>query len=263
MKNLTLRQRLCKSGFTTLGALFLSLVIVASGFAVPLPGGTLDPLTIPKYVTPLVIPPVMNDTLPDNNKQDNDYDIAVRQFQQQILPGGVWNTLNGRADMFPPTTVWSYGPKEDPAPDSTLLGGGPGIAPAPNSQFNYPAYTVENTTNATTTVDWINDLKDPDTGDFLPHILAVDQTLHWANPEADCVDNTLRTDCRGTSQDRYTGPVPIVTHVHGAHVGPESDGYPEAWWLPAASNIECVTADVAAKDFTCLLYTSPSPRDRS
>jgi len=28
-----------------------------------------------------------------------------------------------------------------------------------------------------------------------------------------------------------------VTHVHGAHVGPESDGYPEAWWLPAASNI--------------------------
>ncbi len=33
------------------------------------------------------------------------------------------------------------------------------------------------------------------------------------------------------------GPVPIVTHVHGAHVDPNSDGYPEAWWLPAASNI--------------------------
>jgi len=30
----------------------------------------------------------------------------------------------------------------------------------------------------------------------------------------------------------YTGPVPIVTHVHGAHVNPDSDGYPEAWWLP-------------------------------
>ena len=28
-----------------------------------------------------------------------------------------------------------------------------------------------------------------------------------------------------------------MTHVHGAHVGPESDGYPEAWWLPDANNI--------------------------
>ena len=36
----------------------------------------------------------------------------------------------------------------------------------------------------------------------------------------------------------YTGPVPIVTHVHGAvGVGDESDGYAEAWYLPAASNI--------------------------
>ena len=50
--------------------------------AEPLPGGTLNPLDIPKYVTPLVIPPVMN-----NSGTANDYDIAVRQFQQQILPG--------------------------------------------------------------------------------------------------------------------------------------------------------------------------------
>ena len=36
----------------------------------------------------------------------------------------------------------------------------------------------------------------------------------------------------------YTGPVPIVTHVHGAvGVGDESDGYAEAWYLPTAGNI--------------------------
>jgi FtsP/CotA-like multicopper oxidase with cupredoxin domain len=29
----------------------------------------------------------------------------------------------------------------------------------------------------------------------------------------------------------------MVMHVHGAHVGPGSDGYPEAWWLPLANNI--------------------------
>ncbi len=41
----------------------------------------------------------------------------------------------------------------------------------------------------------------------------------------------------GISPEPYTGPVPIVTHVHGAHVDPASDGYPEAWYLPAANNI--------------------------
>jgi len=33
------------------------------------------------------------------------------------------------------------------------------------------------------------------------------------------------------------GPVPIVTHLHGAHTTEESDGYPEAWYLPDATNI--------------------------
>jgi len=92
-------------------ALAAGTILVTAGIglqtahAVPLPGGTLDPLTIPKYVTPLVIPPVMN-----NSGTSNDYDIAVRQFQQQILPGGIWDALSGRNDGLPPTTVWSYGP---------------------------------------------------------------------------------------------------------------------------------------------------------
>src|SRR5207248_878506 len=35
----------------------------------------------------------------------------------------------------------------------------------------------------------------------------------------------------------YRGPVPTVVHLHGAHVFEENDGYPEAWYLPAAANI--------------------------
>jgi FtsP/CotA-like multicopper oxidase with cupredoxin domain len=227
-------------------------VLVAAGwtpavFPEPLPGGTLDPLTVPKYVTPLVIPPVMKSTSLDPNTGANlndDYDIAVRQFQQQILPGGIWNTLNGRTDAFPATTVWSYGPADDPVPDSTGLGGGAGIAPAANSQFNYPAYTVENIEDTETTVDWINDLVD-NKGKFLPHLLPIDRSLHWANPELlTCADSGLPSvDCRPANSngvilsEPYKGPVPIITHVHGAHVGPESDGYPEAWYLPDAKNI--------------------------
>jgi spore coat protein A len=201
-------------------------------WAQPLPGGTLDPTTIPQYVTPLVIPPVMKDV-----GTANDYQIAMRQFRQQILPGGIWNTINGRHDPFPPTTVWSYGPNADPVPDSSALGGAAGVAPAPNSQFNYPAYTIETMANVPVKVRWINDLVDKKTGRFLPHLLPVDQTLHWANPPQLCIDGTRRTDCHGFVPERYLGPVPIVTHVHGAHVESHSDGYPEAWWLPAAINI--------------------------
>jgi FtsP/CotA-like multicopper oxidase with cupredoxin domain len=218
--------------------------------AVPVPGGSLDPLTIPKYVTPLVIPPVMN-----NTGTANDYDIAVRQFKQQILPGGLWATLpgcTGQNCAFPATTVWSYGPAADPTP---------AVAPDPTSQFNYPAYTMENTVNTPTTVDWMNELVaiDPATGfpfpsgdpnrTFLPHITPVDRSLHWANPEQlPCTNPAKTKDCRPDAangvilQQPYLGPVPIITHVHGAHVTPESDGYPEAWWLPDASNIPATYA---------------------
>ena len=67
-------------------------------------------------------------------------------------------------------------------------------------------------------------------GHFLPHLLPVDQTLHWANPPSG-------PDSMGTNQEPYRGPVPMVTHVHGAHTTDESDGYAEAWFLPKANNI--------------------------
>jgi bilirubin oxidase len=176
-------------------------------WADPVPGGSLDPTTIPKYATSLAIPPAMPKTGVLTGGIDY-YEIAVRQFQQQVLPAGM-----------PRTTVWSYG-------SVNHLG-----------TFNYPALTVEAQADRPVRVKWINDLKDPVTGRFLPHILPVDQTLHWANPPKDCIDGSRQTDCRGRSQAPYTGPVPIVTHLHGSHVNPDSDGFPEAWYLPNANNI--------------------------
>ncbi len=242
----------------TASAVMLVLAIGVSAFAqVPtyVPGGTLDPTTIPKYVTPLVIPPVMPKSAA-SPAPAADYDIAVRQFQQQILPGGIWGSTfpdpKGGAALgpFPATTVWSYGRAEDPLPDSsTIPGGAAGIAPAANSSFNYPAFTVENTSAVQTSVRWINDLVDPATGNYRPHLFAVDQTLHWANPpKANCLMMPAnRTDCETTVPTAYTGPIPLVTHVHGAHVQPHSDGYPEAWWLPGAPGTKGIPASYAER----------------
>lgn len=213
------------AGFSALGVGAVVAVNVLYVFAAPLPGGTLDPLSIPKYVTNLVIPPVMKQVNmgkeresgeDDSEEKDDDYKIAVRQFKQQILPTG-----------FPATTVWSYGPQSDSTP---------AVAPDPRSQFNYPAYTIETTADRRVNVRWINGLIDK-TGDYLPHLLPVDQTLHWANPSKDCMHGDPRTDCMGKDPAPYRGPVPMITHVHGSHVDPDSDGNPEAWWLPAAKNI--------------------------
>jgi len=134
------------------------------------------------------------------------YEIAMRKFDQQILP-----------TPLPATPVFGYGP--------VIAQNGPQI-------FNAPSLTIEARWNKPVRVKWTNELVD-DTGAYVSHILPVDQTLHWANPPG----GDTGKDTRGTDPTAYQGPVPIVTHVHGAHTYEESDGYPEAWYLPNASNI--------------------------
>ena len=170
-----------------------------------LPGGTLDPTSIPKFVTPLVIPPAMprSGVLWAKGKNVDYYEIAVRQFQQQILPIG-----------SPMTTVWGYGSIRYP------------------KTFNYPAFTIEARYGRPVRVKWINGLVDAN-GNYLPHLLPVDQTLHWANPPGGLTGR----DGHSMDPTPYTGPVPMVTHVHGAHTADDSDGFAEAWFLPAARNL--------------------------
>jgi spore coat protein A, manganese oxidase len=165
----------------------------------------LHPANITKYVMPLVIPPAMprTRTITQNGLDIDYYSIAIRQFQQQILPTNL-----------PATTVWSYGSINHP------------------KTFNYPSFTIEASYQKPVRVKWMNELKDS-SGNFLPHLLPVDPTLHWANP-AGPVDTHPTFSSTPRS---YRGPVPMVTHVHGARSAEESDGYAEAWYLANAKNI--------------------------
>ena len=179
------------------------------------PGATLDPGDIAQFASPLLIPPVMPKagTVRLRGGQNADqYRISMRQLAQQMLPAGM-----------PATTVWGYGAVASASKNGVLV-------------HNAPSLTIEARHNRPVMVTWINDLRDAD-GNYLPHLLPVDPTLHWANPAGGPSGRDSRP-WFDTIPGRYTGPVPTVPHVHGAvGVGDESDGYAEAWYLPAARDI--------------------------
>lgn len=172
--------------------------------AVALPGGDtgLDPTAIPKYRTALAQPAVMPRSAVTTDGV-HVYDVAARPTTQQMLPPGL-----------PTTAIWAYGPAGNGAP------------------FTTPAATIVATADVPVRVRWRNQLVDAG-GRYVPHLLPVDPSLHWANPAGPVDGRPTFTSTPGP----YTGPVPLVTHVHGAHTSPDSDGYPESWTLPAATNI--------------------------
>src|SRR5256714_8953116 len=200
------RRQVIQAGTVGGAALLVPAAFVArqQAFADPVPGGTLDPTKVPKYVLPLFVLPAM----PGGQQTGGVtyHQIAARQFNQRILPPG-----------FRTTPVFGYGHLGDPG------------------TLHYPSYTVEAQVNCTTRVRWVNQLMTAD-GKFRSHLVPVDPTLHWANPPGGNSGRDMRPEFKSTPA-AYRGPVPLVTHLHGAHVFEESDGYPEAWYLPAAGNI--------------------------
>ena len=136
-----------------------------------IPGGKLLPTNIPKFVAPLVKPPAM----PPSGLNRSQHSRS-RQFSRQILPA-----------PLPMTTVWSYG------------------APSIPATFNYPAFTIEATRGTPVTVASINELKDA-ANNYLPHLLPVDPTLHWANPAGGASRRVIR--CRFSRRRRGHTRVP-------------------------------------------------------
>jgi bilirubin oxidase len=194
-------------------ALRAGATVAVAGAAIELPlwlegrgaqAAQLDPTAIPQFVTPLYVLPAMP-TSAVGAKIDG-YVIAAKPFRQQILP-----------KPFPSTPVFGFG-----------AAGHPG-------SFHAPALTVEATVNRQVRVVWANQLVNA-AGGYVPHILPVDPTLHWANPAGGTAGRDSAPEFT-TTPGPYTGPVPLVVHLHGAHVYQDSDGYPEAWYLPHAGNI--------------------------
>lgn len=165
---------------------------------------TIDPNTIPKYVTPLFVLPAMPPTrvLADHIE----YQVAERRMSAQVLPAGM-----------PKSTVNGYG--------------NPNIG----ATFHAPSFTIENTANKQSRVTWMNQMTDS-LGNFLPPLFTTDPTIHWANPPGG-VSGRDSTPTFSSTPPPYTGPQPMIVHLHGAHDFEESDGLPETWFLANARNI--------------------------
>ena len=98
----------------------------------------------------------------------------------------------------------------------------------------FPGPTFEVRKDSTITVKWINDLTN--TGTPLPHLFPVDTSIHWAMP-----------------MNWPSCGVPLVTHLHGGHVAPESDGNPDAWFTPGFAQ----TGSLFSTD----IYTYPNDQE--
>jgi FtsP/CotA-like multicopper oxidase with cupredoxin domain len=206
------RRQLLTTGALSGAALLASPALLSRSSAVT-PAAALDPTTITKYVTPLFI---MSKMPPASTAGGIDtYEIAARRFQQQMLPAGLGSTA-----------VFGYG------------------CPGQAGTFHVPSRTIEASVNRPVRVSWINQLTTAQ-GGYLPHLFAVDPTLHWANPPGGVAGRDSRPLFTSTPGP-YTGPVPIVTHLHGGHSFEDSDGYPEAWTLPAANDIPSGYASVGS-----------------
>jgi FtsP/CotA-like multicopper oxidase with cupredoxin domain len=178
------------------------------------------------------------------------YTISVRQFGQPMsldflknvgIPGfpgngllqadGVTPFFNGTTLAGTLTTAWGYGsggvgwtPPYQTAPAKVVTGNAPGpfqavtfgaiFGPGASGQtgdtgvWHFPAPTIKGTKNREVYVQWINDL---------PNVRPVGH-----DPSVDCGINA--PNCFPYNR--------IITHVHGAHVTPESDGLATAWFTP-------------------------------
>lgn len=200
------RRQLLKAGAAAGTAAAAGPLVSGGGaaLATPLTAAVLDSTTIPKYVSPLFAVPAAKPSAIHAHRDE--YVLAVRQFTQQMLPNG-----------YPRTKVFGFGSAFD------------------RRSFSTPGPTIESWADRSTRVTWANQLVSR-FGTYLPHLLPVDPTLHWANPPGG-EEGRDTTPSFSSTPGPYRGPVPLVVHLHGQHAWEDSDGYPEAWYLPPAWNI--------------------------
>jgi spore coat protein A len=210
------------------------------------PGVTLDPLTIPKYVTPL--PQALDPSFVYQPVGTTDVKLetgatfvgaSLYQVGAYQIPENLGLGLKN-ADGSPVlTTVYGYGTSDTTA--------------------TYPGRSFVVQSGTPIAVNWVNGL------DSNTHILPVDPTtldpaddtaaippgqLYTVTPRP--VANTAVTGTTSAKFVTFDQGIPIVTHVHGGHTQAAYDGTPLQWFTPTG----LAGADFAGNPF---VYDNSQP----
>ncbi len=122
---------------------------------------------------------------------------------------------------FPETTVWGYGGS---------------VMDEETRQHRYfkgvPGATFEAVRNMPVEIRWINNLG-------TPQLMSADPALGW--PKQDGFPDSA-------------GPVPVVTHLHGANIPLEYNGHPDAWFSSTGE---------AGPAYRTSCYSYPNSQDAS
>lgn len=162
----------------------------------------LDPLTIPQFIDELPIPDVFDPVTECYcGRVTHSYAVDISQFSQQVLPSGM-----------PQTTVYGYGGIVKDRETGRCV-----------YKRSYPGPTFEAVRDQTVRVQFVNRL-------VRPHMLAVDPTLHWANPNNMPMDPPQPWPLFPPGFPKAQFPVPTVTHLHGGENPSIYDGHPDAWF---------------------------------
>lgn len=162
----------------------------------------LDPQTVPQFTEELPIPDVYDPIIEVKcGRVTHSYAVDISQFKQQILPDGM-----------PQTTVYGYGGVVKDRTTGECV-----------YKRSAPGPTFEAKRGQTVQVQYINRL-------VRPHMLAVDPTLHWANPNNMPMDPPKPWPLFPPGFPEAQFPVPTVTHLHGGETPSMYDGHPDAWF---------------------------------
>ncbi|MDD5642707.1 MAG: multicopper oxidase [Syntrophales bacterium] len=142
--------------------------------------------------------------------------ISYNEFQQKVLPDSFYAGLASTTTHSGPGWSFTFNPQLGTYVWGYKVGGQPQL---------YPGFTVEAQKRTATTVTFTNNLGTATNFPILQRYLTADQTIMFANPLGLANGNPAKFD-------PYSGPQPVVPHLHGGELRSDSDGGPDEWWTP-------------------------------
>ena len=192
-----------------IGAMVFSLfgaTLVGNALAqgTPLPGSA-----IPQFVDPL--PDLFTINTPPDSDGTQRITLESTEFKAPVMPTGF---VPANGEPYAGTYVWGY------------------LQPGQTLPTSYIGPLILAKRGTPTEVTWVNKLGDTATSKLQAWTESTDQTLHWADPFAEgCMGKIAAGQApSGACAENYAGPIPDVTHLHGAEVPAEIDGGPDAWY---------------------------------